>query len=157
MPAGHSSLNAVPVMLTASLKFTVTLAFGSTPVAPLAGVVLVTTGGVSTENVATKFAPIGVPALTSVTCEATTVTVQVTPPGRFAPGWSTKLDAGEAGVTVKAMGVPAGHSSLNAVPVTLTASSKFTVTVLLSATLVAAFAGVVLVTSGAVSAVKVAT
>ena len=91
----------------------------------------------------------------SVTCEATTVRVQATPPGRLAVGWSTKVVAGEAGVTVKATGVPLGHSSVKADAVTLTCLSKVTVTVPVSGTFVAPFAGVVLATVGAASTVRV--
>src|SRR5436305_9712546 len=94
------------------------------------------------------------PASTSVTWLATTVAVQVTPPGRLAVGWRTKELAGEAGVTVKATGVPVGHSSLKAEAVTLTGSLKLIVTVVFGLTLVAPLAGVVVVTAGAASVVK---
>src|SRR5689334_328439 len=95
-------------------------------------------------------------ASTSVTWLATTVTVQVAPAGRFAEGWSVKLVAGEAGLTEKATGVPVGHSILKAEPVTLTLSLKVTVTLVLATTFVAPLAGVVLVTVGGVSTVKLA-
>src|SRR3954470_19561592 len=97
------------------------------------------------------------PTSTSVTWEACTVAVHVTPPGSGEVGCSTKLEAGEAGVTVNATGVPVGHSSLNAVPVTFTGSLKFTVTVALSATPVAPLVGTVLVTEGGRSMVKLNT
>src|SRR5258706_6022830 len=97
------------------------------------------------------------PRSTSVTWLATTVTVQVTLPGSGAVGWSTKLEAGEAGVTVNACGVPTGHSSLDAVPVTLTGSLKLIVTVAVGTTLIAPLAGTVVVTEGGVSIVKLKT
>src|SRR5436305_6933404 len=97
------------------------------------------------------------PASTSVTCVATTVTVQVTSPGSVEVGWRTKLEAGEAGVTVNATGVPVGHSSLNAVPVTLTGSLKLIVIVVFGATLVAPLAGDFEETDGGASVVKVKT
>ena len=48
VPAGHSSLNAAAVTLTALLKFTVIVAVARTFVAPFVGVVVVTVGGAST-------------------------------------------------------------------------------------------------------------
>src|SRR5436305_4130360 len=94
------------------------------------------------------------PASTSVTWLATTVTVQVTFPGSGEVGWRTKLEAGEAGVTVNATGVPVGHSSLNAVPVTFTGSLKLIVIVEPGVMLVAPFGGTGVVTEGGVSIVK---
>jgi hypothetical protein len=86
---------------------------------------------------------------------ATTVTVQVTPPGRFALGCRTNEEAGDAVVTVNAFGVPTGHASVNAVPVTFTDSLKFTVIVVLGRIVVAPFAGTVLLTVGSVFTVNV--
>ena len=94
VPIGQASVNDDGVALTGSLKLTVIVAPTMTLVAPLAGVVEVTVGGVFTVKVATTSAASAVPAVVSVTCEATTVRVQVTPPGRFAPGWRTKGGGG---------------------------------------------------------------
>jgi len=55
---------------------------------------------------------------------------------------------GGTGARVNAIGVPVGHSSLNAEAVTLTALLNTTVTVVLASTFVAVLAGVVLVTTG---------
>src|SRR5436305_8175444 len=134
VPVGHSSLNAVPVTFTGSLKLIVTVVLGDTLVAPLVGTVEVTVGAASTVKLAVKSAVMCWPASTSVTWAATTVTVQTTPLGKGDVGCSTKLVAGEGVVTEKATGVPVGHSSLNAEAVTLTDSLKFTVTVELGAT-----------------------
>ena len=57
LPAGHSMLNELVVALTVSLKLTVMFVFAATPVAPLAGIVVVVTVGawsIVKEN--TKFA-----------------------------------------------------------------------------------------------------
>src|SRR5260221_528711 len=91
-------------------------------------------------------------AMLSVTWLATTVSVQTVPAGSGVVGVSVNADAGEAGETLNALGVAAGHSSVKALPVTVTASLKFTVRVALRATAVAPLAGTVLVTDGGVSA-----
>jgi hypothetical protein len=147
-------VNATTNAFTDLLNVTWIVLVGAMLIALFAGFVLFTVGGTSTVNEAVKSLVIFWPASTSVTWLATTVTVQTAPPGRFAVGRNTKLAAGEAGVTVKAIGVPTGHASVNAVPVTFTASLKFTVTVLGVATFVAPFAGVVLLTLGGASTVK---
>ena len=87
---------------------------------------------------------------------ATTVTVHTVPAGRFADGVSVKLVAppGGTGATVKVSDVPVGHSSLKAVPVTLTALLKLTTTVVDASTDVAPLVGVVLLTVGGESVVK---
>src|SRR5260221_12221049 len=90
-------------------------------------------------------------AMLSVTWLATTVSVQTVPAGSGVVGVSVNADAGEAGETLNALGVAAGHSSVKALPVTVTASLKFTVRVALRATAVAPLAGTVLVTVGGVS------
>src|SRR5436190_1040519 len=46
-PLGHSIVNELPLAFTGSLKLTVMLLLGSTAVAPLAGLVLVTVGALS--------------------------------------------------------------------------------------------------------------
>src|SRR5215208_6802901 len=76
-----------------------------------------------------------------------TVTVQVVPAGRSAVGLSVKLAEGEA-LSVKVCGVPAGHSTVNEPVVALTGSVKLTVMFEFCATLVAPFAGEVVVTAG---------
>src|SRR5260221_14361856 len=80
-------------------------------------------------------------AMLSVTWLATTVSVQTVPAGSGVVGVSVNADAGEAGETLNALGVAAGHSSVKALPVTVTASLKFTVRVALRATAVAPLAG----------------
>jgi hypothetical protein len=158
VPVGHSSVNAVPVTITALLKVTETVLLGDTSVAPLVGLVEATVGGVSMVKLQVKSLASGVPALTSVTWLAATVAVQTTPAGRFALGVKVKELAppGGAGEIVKLSGVPLGHWRVNAVPVTLTAALKLTVSVVEADTDVAPFAGLTLVTVGAVSIVKVA-
>jgi hypothetical protein len=49
-PDGHSRVNELPLALTGSPKVTVTLAFGLTPVALFAGLVLLTAGALSVVN-----------------------------------------------------------------------------------------------------------
>src|SRR5260221_11379329 len=89
-------------------------------------------------------------AMLSVTWLATTVSVQTVPAGSGVVGVSVNADAGEAGETLNALGVAAGHSSVKALPVTVTASLKFTVRVALRATAVAPLAGTGVVTVGGV-------
>src|SRR5688500_2976866 len=94
----------------------------------------------------------------SVTCAATTVTVQVTPLGRLALGLSTKLLAGPVPVMLlKPIGVPTGHSSVKALPVTFTGSLKVIVMLVSDAWFVAPLAGTVVVTVGAASVPKLNT
>src|SRR5580698_2365194 len=99
-----------------------------------------------------------VPAATSATCDATTVTVQVVLAGRLAVGVSVKAVAppagGGGGLMVNASGVPVGHCTVKADEVTVTASLKLIAIVVVVAWLVAAFVGVVEVTVGATSVVK---
>src|SRR5947208_314353 len=90
VPVGHSSLNAVPVTLTLSLKVIVTVALSATSIVPFAGTTEETVGGGSVVKLAVKLAAMFWPASTSVTCAATTVTVQVTFPGSGEVGWSRK-------------------------------------------------------------------
>src|SRR5215813_10846570 len=99
----------------------------------------------------------GSPASTSVTFEATTVTVQTVPTGKSEVGSSTKLlvPPGAAGVTLKVTGVETGHSTVNAVESwILTFSLKLIVMFVFVATCVAPFVGMVLVTEGGVSRVN---
>src|SRR6185295_13765827 len=99
----------------------------------------------------------GSPASTSVTFEATTVTVQIVPTGRSDVGSRTKLltPPGAAGKTVKATGVATGHSTVNAVESRMfTFSLKLIVMLVLVATCVAPLVGIVVVTAGGVSCVK---
>src|SRR5262245_9862889 len=86
----------------------------------------------------------------SMTCVAVTFTVQVVSPARFEDGVRVMVVAGDA-LWVNAFGVPAGHSSENALAVALTLSLKVTAIVEFTATFVAELAGVVLDTLGAVS------
>src|SRR5258706_6451042 len=90
-------------------------------------------------------------AMLSVTWLATTVSVQTVPAGSGVVGVSVNADAGEAGETLNALGVAAGHSSVKALPVTVTASLKFTVRVALRATAVAPLAGTGVGKGGGVS------
>src|SRR5262245_51800646 len=86
----------------------------------------------------------------SVICVAVTFTVQVVPGGRFEDGVRVMVVAGDA-LGLNAFGVPAGHSSENALAVALTLSLKLMEIAEFTATFVAEFAGVVLDTLGAVS------
>jgi len=149
-------LNELVVTFTDLLKFTVTVLVVATFVAPFVGVVLVTVGAVSVLKVKTKSAARCVPARSAI-CAATAVAVQVVATGRLALGVSVYVvtPPGGAGARPNATGVPAGHSSLKALAVTLTALVNVTVTVVFSGTLVAPLVGVVLLTVGGVSTVKV--
>src|SRR5262245_56622019 len=91
-------------------------------------------------------------ASASVTCAATTPTVQVVPDGSVGVGSSTKLVAGPAPVVlVNATGVATGHSSVKAVPVTLTGSLNVIEMLVLPPTFVAPLTGTVDATLGAAS------
>ena len=92
----------------------------------------------------------------SVICEATTVTVHVTPAGSGLLGVSVNVVAppGGAGESVNGSGVPVGHSSVNALAVTFTGLLNVTAGVVLASTFVAPSAGVVLLTLGGVSTVN---
>src|SRR5215470_2903500 len=99
----------------------------------------------------------GSPASTSVTFDATTVTVQTVPTGKSEVGSRTKLlvPPGAAGVTLKAIGVETGHSIVNAVESWIfTFSLKLIVMLVLVATCVAPLVGMVDVTEGGVSMVN---
>jgi hypothetical protein len=148
-------VNALAVTFTALLNVTAGVALANTLVAPLAGTVVLTAGGVSTVNEKLKSDARGVPN-PSATCDATTVTVQVVPAGSGEAGVSVNVLAlpGRLGDTVSGSGVPVGHSSLNAPVLTPTALLNVTDGVALASTLVAPFAGVVLDTVGGVSTVN---
>src|SRR4051812_10943175 len=87
---------------------------------------------------------------TSMIWLAKTVTVQVVPEGRSATGSRVKLLAGDA-LSVNACGEPVGHWIEKELVVALTGSVKLMVMLELVATLVAPFAGVVVVTAGPAS------
>jgi hypothetical protein len=83
---------------------------------------------------------------------AITVTVQTVPDGRFVVGVSVIVVAGEEDCE-KLIGVPVGHSIVNAVFVALIDSLKLMSMTVSRATSVAPLAGVVLLTLGAASCV----
>ena len=88
----------------------------------------------------------GSPASVSVIWLANTVTVQITPMGKFEVGSSVKLVAGEE-LSVNAWVFPgAGHSIWNELVVALTDSLKLIVMLVFAATPVAPLVGVVVVT-----------
>src|SRR5437879_5637383 len=89
---------------------------------------------------------------TSLIWFAITVTVQTVPFGRSEVGSSVIVEPGEP-LTLKASGVPVGHSIVNELPVAVTGSLKLMSMFVLRATSVAPSAGLVLVTDGAASAV----
>src|SRR6202161_764623 len=97
----------------------------STAVAPVAGVVEVTVGGVPVVQLKTEL-DARLVAGAALICDATAVTVQVVDPGRLAVGVSVKVVAlpGGAGARVNVSGVPVGHCSVNAEAVTFTALLK---------------------------------
>src|ERR1700750_2575476 len=86
----------------------------------------------------------------SVIPAAKTVTVQVVPAGRSAVGSSVKLAEGDE-LSVKVCGEPAGHWTEKEPAVALTGSVKLIVMFEFCATLVAPFAGEVVVTVGPAS------
>jgi hypothetical protein len=96
---------------------------------------------------------IGVLFEASVTCAATTVTVQTTPPGSGLFGVRVKLEAGDA-LSEYGIGVPLGHSTVNELVDAFTLRSKLTVITWFVGTFVAPFVGVVEVTAGAVAVVN---
>src|SRR5205085_9852619 len=81
---------------------------------------------------------------------AITLTAQVVPSGRSAVGSSVAVDVPEP-VTVKVFGVPLGHWRVNEPVENVTAWLTFPAMFVFTATLVAPFAGDVVVTAGAVS------
>src|SRR4051794_9661079 len=89
---------------------------------------------------------------TSLMLAATTVTVQIVASGRSAVGSSVIDEPGEP-LTEKLFAVLLGHSSVNELPLAVTGSLKLTTTFAFTATWSAPFAGDVLVTDGAASAV----
>src|SRR6185295_1747986 len=149
--------------LTSSLNVIEIVEFNATSVALLVGTVAVTDGAWSVVKVKTKFAVMlsgGSPASTSVTFDATTVTVQTVPTGKSDVGSRTKLltPPGATGVTLKATGVATGHSTVNAVESRIfTFSLKLIVMLVFVATWVAPLVGIVVVTEGGVSIVKLKT
>ena len=151
-----------PVGETGSLKLTVTVAFAATAVAPSAGIVDVTTGGASRSNrsVASPFMVSGgSTASTSVTWAAKIVTVQgLESGGMSATGSIVKLvgppvTTAEAGVIVWRL-VPLPQLQRNQSPVSVTGSSKSTVTETFAGTWVAPVGGTVPTRSGAPSTEK---
>src|SRR5947207_637949 len=81
---------------------------------------------------------------------AVAFTAHVVPCGRSAVGSNTAWLVPEP-LTVKVFAVPLGHSRLNELVEKVTASLKFTVMLVFTATFVAPFVGTVVVTAGAVS------
>src|SRR5437667_106388 len=90
---------------------------------------------------------------TSLIWFAITFTEQVVAAGRSVVGSSVIVDVPEP-LTPKLWGEPLGHSIVNELPLAFTGSLKLTVTLLLGLTPVAPFAGLVLVTVGALSVVN---
>src|SRR5262245_34805840 len=156
VPAGHSSANALPVALTLSLKLMTRGASSATVTSVLAGAVLATLGAASAGGATVVNGKLALPAIwsgapsVSVISLATTVTVHVVAKGRAADGVSVIVLVPEP-LCVKVFVVPAGHSSVNEPLVVVTFSLKLTTMVESAATLVAPFAGVVLLTLGAIS------
>src|SRR5438874_1494790 len=89
-------------------------------------------------------------ASTSLIWFAITVTVQTVPFGRSEVGSSVIVEPGEP-LTLKASGVPVGHSIVNELPVAVTGSLKLMSMFVFFATSVAPSAGEVLETLGAAS------
>src|SRR5262245_55058905 len=87
----------------------------------------------------------------SVTSLPTILSVQEVANGNGVAGCRVNVVAGDAGVTVSAIGVP--HCSANAVAVTLTGSLNVTTRSAPTGTFVAPFAGTVVVTVGGSSSV----
>src|ERR1051325_10581045 len=90
---------------------------------------------------------------TSLIPVAITFTEQTVPSGRLLVGSSVAVEV-PVPLTVKPSGVPLGHWSVNELVVKFTFSLKLTVMLLLGLTPVVPFAGVVVVTAGALSVVK---
>jgi hypothetical protein len=89
----------------------------------------------------------GDPASTSLMPLECTVTVQVVPAGRLLVGVSVNELAGDE-LVLNGIGVPVGHSMLNALPVAFTDSLKLIVIPVPVLTSVAPSAGLVEVTAG---------
>src|SRR5207249_8665852 len=89
---------------------------------------------------------------TSLIWFAITFTEQTVPSGRSAVGSSVIAEPGEP-LTEKLLAVPVGHSRVNELPLAVTGSLKLTTMFVFTATWSAPFAGDVLRTDGAASAV----
>src|SRR5436190_105021 len=154
VPAGHSSVNELVVAVTGSLKLTTMFVFTATWSAASAGEVVVTVGAASwVANEKLKFAAGwsgGSPLSTSLMLAAMAVTVQFAV-GRSLSGSSVIPDVPEP-LTWKVWGLPS-HTIVNELESTVTGSLKVNVMFTFAATSVAPFAGEVVVTAGAASAV----
>src|SRR5215207_3997756 len=151
---GHSIVNEPVVAFTGSLNVTVMLSLGFTSVASLAGLVLETVGAAS--SVVNEKAELaagwsgGSRVSVSLMEFATAVTVQLVPCGRSAAGSSVIAWPGEP-ETVNVFALPP-QVSVKELVETVTDSLKLTTMFVFTATLVAPFAGTVVVTAGGASA-----
>src|SRR5436190_968739 len=153
----HEIVNEDAAALTASSNVTVTLVSGDVVLA-LVGVVAVTLGGLSVVNDQTKFASMlsgGSLLSLSLTCAANTVAVHSSPLPKSVFGSTVHVVGPPLTVTVCAPEVPQLMSKL--APAALTDSSKLIVTFVFDVRSVAPFAGVVELTDGAASTVKLNT
>src|SRR5215207_11239978 len=94
----------------------------------------------------------GSPASWSVTCAATTVTVQRSPPAKSTPGLSVKVVGPP--VTTAVCAPLVAQETVNQLPATFTGSLKVMLMSALVVAPVAPFAGVVDETAGGVSTVQ---
>lgn len=157
--SGQAIENELTLKFTLSLKLITMLPSVAKFEAPFVGEVLVTVGGASVVKLKTSLASMvsgGSALSTSLILAATTVTLQVSPTGRSLIGLISALVAPEL-LSVKALALPVGHSSTNDDVLKFTFSLKLMTILLLVATLVAPSAGIVLVTLGGASVVKLKT
>src|SRR3954468_10217734 len=133
------------MLVTVGVPVVVMVNVPGAPFAKVAAFALVIAGGTPVVNENAKSAARFWPTL-SVTCAATTVTVQMTLPG-IATGVSTKVVAvaGSAAglVGLSGIGVPTGHCSVNAPALAVTDSLKVTLIVDEVTTGFAPFSGIV--------------
>src|SRR5215217_3036885 len=150
---GHSIVKELVVAFTGSLNVTVMLPLGFTPVASLTGLVLETVGALSVVNEKEELAAGwsgGSRVSVSLMEFAIAVTVQPVPCGRSAAGSSVIAWPGEP-ETLNVFALPP-QVSVNELVETVTDSLKLTTMFVFTATLVAPFAGTVVVTAGGASA-----
>ncbi len=156
-PEGKAPSSVIDIDAPLGVPVVVTVKDGpATPTLNVALLALVMAGAVPVVNPNTKLAAMFWPASASVTCAATTVTVQSVPCGSGALGVSVNVVEGDA-ESVKACGLAIGHWTVKEAVVALTDSEKLTVTVVAGFTAVAPLTGTVEVTVGSVSVVKLVT
>src|SRR6185369_11680620 len=158
---GQTIWNQLPVTLTGSLNVMLRFELSATFVAPFAGVVAETDGAWSIVKLKTKFAVIlsgGSTASWSETCAAKTVTVTDSPGAKSTFGLIVNVVGPPVRTVSATLRVPlVAPTSWNQLPVRFTGSLNVMLTLVLLACCVAPLVGVVAVTLGAASMLKLKT